>query len=230
MLHPIHFNNPLKLPRIDLNLLGRFWQSASGFWRGPAAWTMWSLTVFLFAVVVLQILVQYWLNYWNRDFFDAIQKRDTGAVWTQAKIFLPLLVSNIAVALFSVWGRMTMQRKWREWLSKYLYDYWLAPRHYSRLRSLPDEAATPEYRIAEDARVATEAPIDLVLGLFTSIVTAGTFIGVLWTIGDRLPVHLFGWDFVIPRYLVIAVNAYSILLVLATVIVGRNFAGIIEGK
>ena len=92
------------------------------------------------------------------------------------------------------------------------------------------EAQTPEYRIADDARVATEAPVDLVLGLFTSIITAGTFIGILWTIGDALPVNVFGQTIVIPRYLVIAVIANSVLLAIATLIAGRNFENIIEGK
>src|ERR1700687_4484073 len=132
------------------------------------------------------------MNYWNRDFFDAILKRDTSAVWTQSKIFLPLVVASIVVAMISIWGRMTMQRQWREWLSSNLYDYWLAGDHYKRLKSMSGEAQMPEYRIAEDARVATEAPVDLVLGLFTSIITAGTFIGILWTIGDVLPVNAFG--------------------------------------
>jgi vitamin B12/bleomycin/antimicrobial peptide transport system ATP-binding/permease protein len=214
----------------ERRLLRRFWQSASGFWRGPSAWLVWLLTVFLFVTVVLQLLVQYWMNYWNRDFFDAIQKRDTVAVWTQAKIFLPLVVASIVVAMISIWGRMTMQRQWRQWLSNNLYDYWLAGDHYSRLKSMSGEAQTPEYRIAEDARVATEAPVDLVLGLFTSIIIAATFIGILWTIGDVLPVNVFGQTIVIPRYLVIAVIANSILLAMVTLIVGRNFENIIEGK
>jgi putative ATP-binding cassette transporter len=99
----------------EKRLIRRFWQSASGFWKGPSAWRVWLLTALLFITVVAQLLVQYWLNYWNRDFFNAIQLRDTVAVWTQAKIFAPLVVCSIAVAMVSIWGRMTMQRKWRQW-------------------------------------------------------------------------------------------------------------------
>ena len=44
----------------ERGLLSRYWESASGFWRGPSAWRAWLL-------------------------------------------------------IASVWGRMTMQRKWREW-------------------------------------------------------------------------------------------------------------------
>jgi vitamin B12/bleomycin/antimicrobial peptide transport system ATP-binding/permease protein len=41
----------------------------------------------------------------------------------------------------------------------------------------------PKYRIAEDARIATDLPVDLVLGLFQSLLNAITFIGILWSVG-----------------------------------------------
>lgn len=40
-----------------------------------------------------------------------------------------------------------------------------------------------EYRIAEDARVATDAPIDLLVGLLASVLTAVTLVAVLWRVG-----------------------------------------------
>jgi putative ATP-binding cassette transporter len=58
---------------------------------------------------------------------------------------------------------MTMQRKRREWLSNHLYDYWLEQDHIVRLRFMSREHRAPEYQIAEDAWVATDLPIDLLL-------------------------------------------------------------------
>lgn len=214
----------------ERRLIRRFWQSASGFWRAPSAWRIWLLTGLVITTAIVQLLILYWLNYWNRDFFNAIERKDTIAVWAQAKMFVPLVLSSITVAIVSMWGRMTMQRKWRHWLSRHMFDYWLGNGHSRRLKFMSGETQTPEYRIAEDARVATEAPVDLALGLLTSILTAGTFIGVLWTIGDVLMVNAFGLTLSIPRYLVIAVVAYSILLTTATIVIGRRFTRVIEGK
>jgi putative ATP-binding cassette transporter len=140
---------PIPIPETERRLIRRFWQSASGFWRGRSAWRVWLLTALLFFTVMAQLLVQYWLNYWNRDFFNAIKFRDTTAVWTQAKLFLPLVVCSIAIAMILIRGRMTMQRKWRQWLSKHLFNYWLGDGQSRRL-IMPKEAQTPEYRIAED--------------------------------------------------------------------------------
>ncbi len=92
---------------------------------------------------------------------------------------MPFAAASLTLAIVSVWGRMTMQRQWREWLSNHLYDYWLDNGRHRQLKSMLGDYQNPEYRIAEDARIATDLPIDLTLGLFSSFLTAITFIGVL---------------------------------------------------
>ena len=67
------FENPADDPQQQWS---RFWHSACGFWRGLAAWPMWLLCVSLVALVVLQLYVQFRFNYWNRNFFDALERRD----------------------------------------------------------------------------------------------------------------------------------------------------------
>ena len=61
-------------------LLSRFWQSASQFWREQRAWAA-GLALFLIAVVLLQLLLQVLLNLWNRNFFDALERKDGHALW-----------------------------------------------------------------------------------------------------------------------------------------------------
>ena len=41
----------------------RFWTTARGFWRGKSAMIAWPLTVGLVVIAVLQLVVQYCLNY-----------------------------------------------------------------------------------------------------------------------------------------------------------------------
>jgi putative ATP-binding cassette transporter len=182
----------------------------------------------LIAIVLLQLLTQYWLNFWNRDFFDALERKDGTELWAQALRFVPLAAASLGLAIVSVWGRMTMQRKWREWLSSHLYDYWLENGRYRRLRFMLGDHQTPEYRIADDARVATDLPIDLVLGLLSSFLTAIIFIGVLWSVGGDLVIDAFGLTLAIPGYLVIAVVGYSMLLTAAIMIIGRHLTRVFE--
>ena len=56
--------------------LRRFWRTAFGFWRDGGAWIPWALIALLVICVATQILVQYRLNLWNRDFFNALERRD----------------------------------------------------------------------------------------------------------------------------------------------------------
>jgi vitamin B12/bleomycin/antimicrobial peptide transport system ATP-binding/permease protein len=123
---------------------------------------------------------------------------------------------------------MTMQRNWRDWLSNYLYDYWLKDDRHVRLRSAAADHQAPEFRIAEDARVATDLPVDLTLGLLSSLLNAVTFIGILWWVGDSLAINVSGFALTIPGYLVIAVIAYSLLLSASIFLIARHLTRVIE--
>lgn len=212
----------------EKELLLRFWQSASGYWRGRSSWKAWLLACALIATVLLQLLMQYRINFWNRDFFDAIGRRDEAQLWTQAIRFVPLAAASLSLAVFSVWARMTMQRDWREWLSNHLYDYWLTNDRHIKLEFAVADHRAPEFRIADDARIATDFPIDLALGLFSSVLSLVVFIGVLWSVGDSLSIDIAGMVVTIPGYLVIAVILYSIVLSLAMWMIARHLTQVLE--
>jgi ABC-type uncharacterized transport system fused permease/ATPase subunit len=208
----------------------RFWRSAAGFWRGRSASGVWSLCAALVAIVVLQLYVQYQLNYWNRDFFNALERRNGDALRTEALILLPLCAASIALAVTSVWGRMTMQRRWREWLTTHLIRHWLDAERYVGLARAPGDSCIPEYRIAEDARIATDAPIDFALGVLSSLMTAFVFIQILWNIGGDATLAIAGLTIRIPGYLVISVVIYSGLITTTMLLVGAPLTRVIARK
>ena len=149
--------------------LERFWRTARGFWRGRSRWYAWGLIAFLVVCVFLQLLVQYRLNLWNRDFFNALGRRDSSEIWQQAGAVFALVAQSVVLAIAAVWGRMTIQRRWRDWLTSRLLAIWLAEGRKGRGDSGDREPQFTEYRIAEDARVATDAPIDFAVGLLASV-------------------------------------------------------------
>jgi ABC-type uncharacterized transport system fused permease/ATPase subunit len=208
----------------------RFWASASGFWRGGTAWRVWILCLLLIAVVALQLYVQFRLNYWNRDFFDALERRDSNRLQFEVLLLIPLCGSSIALAVASVWGRMTVQRKWRAWLTNHVIDYWSENDRYARLAQVQSEQQIPEYRIAEDVRIATDAPIDFALGLLSSLLTAIIFIQVLWAVGGDAAFTAFGYTFWIPGYLVGSVVVYSGIVTMAMLLIGSPLTRVIQIK
>jgi putative ATP-binding cassette transporter len=179
---------------------------------------------------VLQMALQYRLNYWSRDFFDAFGRRDASAVREQALLFVVLVIMSVVVAILSIWARMTTQRKWRAWLTRHLIDRWLSNDRFRQLSFQQGEDRNPEYRIAEDARVATDGPVSMAAGLLTAVLSAIIFIGVLWNVGGDLDLRLFDHRVTLPKYLVIAVAVYSGLLTVGMTVIGRRMVGAIADK
>jgi vitamin B12/bleomycin/antimicrobial peptide transport system ATP-binding/permease protein len=64
--------------------------------------------------------------------------------------------TRVALSVASVWGRMTVQRKWREWLTTSLIDYSVNNDRYVSMAQVQCEQRIPEYRLAQDARIATD--------------------------------------------------------------------------
>ncbi len=213
-----------------VELFARYARSAWGFWRGKTGWIAWSLFVFLIALIVFQLFIQYRINFWNRDFFNALSKRDVAQVWKEAWLFLPLFLCSVMIAVLTVWAKMKAQRTWRKWLSQHMINRWVEDDHYLHLTNLKNHPRNAEYRIAEDARVATDLPFELLLGLISSVLTALTFIGVLWQVGGSLNVTMFGVSLTIPGYLVLVALGYSALLTTATVLFARNLTLAVEHK
>jgi len=223
-------DTPSHSPDAGRFLAARFWRSASGFWRAPGALGAWLLTAALIACTVLQLAVQYRLNYWSRDFFDAFGRRDGVTLRVQALLFLLLAGASILVAVLSVWARMTTQRKWRAWLTRHLIDRWLSNDRFLQLHFQQSEDRNPEYRIAEDARVATDAPVSMAAGVLTALLNVVIFVGILWNVGGDLDVAVFGHVLTVPKYLVITVVVYSALLTLAMTVIGHRMVHVIAEK
>ena len=121
----------------------------------------------------------------NRAIFDAIEKRNSTTVFYLTAVFFPLAIGSVLLGVAQVFTRMGIQRRWRAWLNNHL----LALAHAWTL--LPAQSCTwrppnPEYRIADDVRVATESPVDFISGITQALLSAATFIAVLWTIGGPL--------------------------------------------
>jgi putative ATP-binding cassette transporter len=218
------------LPLRRHHALRRFWKSARGFWQGTTARLAWGLIALLITVTVLQILLQYRLNLWNRDFFNALEFRNGREIWHQTQLLVLFAAVSIGLAVTAVWGRMTFQRSWRGWVSRHLIAAWLGDERYRRIDLWNGEHQNAEYRIAEDARLATDAPIDLMVGLLASVLTAGTFVVVLWNVGGALDIAVLGLELTIPGYLVVAAVAYATLTTGTLMLVGRRMIGVIESK
>jgi putative ATP-binding cassette transporter len=211
-------------------LVRRFWRSALHFWSGEQRSIAWLMTGCLIVLVVLQLLVQYRLNVWNRDLFNALEKRDSAIVLYQSWLFVPLAAASVVIAILAVWARMRTQRRWRAWLTEDVGDRWLNDGRYFQLNLVAGDHTNPEHRLTEDTRIATEAPVDLAIGILSAFLTSATFIGVLWVVGGDLTFTWNGAQWHIPGYLVVAVVIYCIIISTSMLLIARSFVPTAERK
>lgn len=211
-------------------LLTRFWISAHGYWGAAGDRLAWPFTIGLLTLIVGTVAFQYGINVWNRSIFDAIEKRDSATVFHLTAIFFPLAIGSVILAVAQVYARMAIQRRWRAWLTNSIITRWLASGRYYQLNLVSGDHKNPEYRIAEDLRIATDSPVDFVAGVTSALLSAATFIVVLWTIGGALTLRLCGTELTIPGFLVLAAVIYAAIASGSIVTIGRRFVQTSEDK
>src|SRR3954454_16064607 len=211
-------------------LLTRFWISARGFWGGNGDRLSWLYSVGRGLLIVLTVGFQYGINVWNRAIFDAIEKREASTVFHLTAVFFPLAIGSIVLGVAQVFARMGIQRRWRAWLTASVLTRWLGNGRYYQLNLVSGDHKNPEYRIAEDLRVATDSPVDFLAGVTSALLSAVTFIVVLWTIGGALTVTLAGSSVTIPGFLVIAAMLYAGIASGSILVIGRQFVQVSEDK
>jgi vitamin B12/bleomycin/antimicrobial peptide transport system ATP-binding/permease protein len=211
-------------------LLTRFWISAKGFWGQGGDRLAWIFSIGLAILIVTNVGFQYGINVWNRAIFDAIENRDSASVLYLTAVFFPLAIGSVLLSVTQVFTRMGIQRRWRAWLTSSVLSRWLSNGRYYQLNLVSGDHKNPEYRIAEDLRVSTDAPVDFATGVTSAFLSAATFIVVLWTIGGALTVTVAGSVITIPGFLVIAAVLYAAIASGSIMTIGRSFAQISGDK
>jgi putative ATP-binding cassette transporter len=211
-------------------LLRRFWRSGAGFWARRGDRLAWLLAGLLLVISLLNLATSYGMNVWNRGMFDALEKRDSETVLLLSMAYFVLLGASVLFSILLVYARMMVQRQWRAWLNNHLIDRWLSKGRYYQLNLVEGDHKNPEYRIADDVRIATESPVEFATGMTAALLSAATFIVVLWTIGGALTVQIGGTVVTIPGFLVIAAVIYAVAASGSMVVIGRRFFTVAENK
>jgi vitamin B12/bleomycin/antimicrobial peptide transport system ATP-binding/permease protein len=207
-----------------------FLRFALGFWTGQTRRTAWVWTIGALLLIVANLVVSIGLNRWNRDFFDALERKDPSTLFASIGIFLSLIFAGAAFAVAMVKCRMTLQLRWREWLTGYLMVRWLGDQRYYRLAITDEGDINPEYRLAEDARLATEPVVEFIIGFINALFAALTFVGILFVVGGSIAIPMFGEQWSIPGYIALAAVVYAALMSGVTYFVGRPLVGLISAK
>lgn len=196
------------------------------FWRGEGARTAWLLTAALLALILVNVAVQVSINRWQATFFNALERRDASAVVAGIGLILVLAAAAALVIGLTTWTRMRLQVAWRAWLTRRLVGDWLNRQRFYRLTVIAPNLDAPEFRIADDVRLAVDPLVDFATGLTNAVLSAAAFITILWTVGG--PGEVLGMT--IPGYMVWLAVAYALVASGTIAVFGQPLIARVERK
>jgi putative ATP-binding cassette transporter len=182
---------------------------AGPYFNSEERWVARSLLAGVIVLTLLQIGIQVRLNVWNRDFFNALEKRDWGVFLGQMGMFAVLLAAAMVIAVYQAYVKQLLQLRWRRWLTDSLVQRWLAENRYYQLNFIASGVDNPDQRIAENTNYAIEMTVEFLLGLLNALLTLVSFIGILWALSGTLDLTISGMELHIPGYMVFAALIYA---------------------
>lgn len=192
----------------------RFWRLAGGFWHRPEGRRhALGLALALTALIAAEVALLLRFNTWNRDLFDALERRDTHAVLVEAGLLVLIVAGMCAASAGQMFTRRRLALGWRAWLAQLLTQGWLATGGAG--------PANADGRIAEDARIATEEMVELAASLLHATLTSAGFFGVLWSLSDHPAIMVLNHPFALPGYLLWLALFYAAVGMLVALLVGR---------
>jgi putative ATP-binding cassette transporter len=171
-------------------------------------------------------------NDWNRLFYDSLQNKDAAVFWQLLGRFSYLAFAFIVVAVYKFYLTQLLELRWRAWVTTHYLQRWLSNQAFYRfelaryaLGSAGDAATStpdnPDQRIQEDIGQFTSYTLSLSMGLLNSLVTLGTFVGILWALSGSFSFRFQGSEYIIPGFMVWMAVLYSLAGSVLTHYIGR---------
>ncbi|HTJ02994.1 MAG TPA: ABC transporter ATP-binding protein/permease [Methylovirgula sp.] len=128
-----------------------------------------AMVVFLVLINQAEVAILVRLNFFSRDWFNAIQKHDQKTFWYQLfSVFLLWAFIYIASVVTEYVVQSTLVIRWREWLTNFYMNRWLDNHTHYRMSLIGYAADNPDQRISEDIyRFIDGGQTDNVYGLYT---------------------------------------------------------------
>ena len=207
-----------------------FLSRALGFWTGPERRTAWLWTGAALLLLLANLAVNVGINRWNKWFFDALEAKDGTTLRLALITIVALVAAGAAFAVGMVRCRMTLQVKWRQWVTEVLLKRWLSDQRYYRLAITDEEQLNPEYRMADDVRMATEPVVEFAAGFVNALLSAIAFVSILFVVGGGIALPIGGSSVWIPGYLAIAAVLYAACVSLLTYLIGNPLVDRVAAK
>jgi putative ATP-binding cassette transporter len=194
-----------------------------------------AMVVFLVLINQAEVGILVRLNFFNRDWFDAIQSRDAAMFWQQLLfVFTPWAFVYVTITIVEFFVQSMLVIRWRRWLTHHFISRWLTDHNHYRISLVAGQTDNPDQRIAEDVYRFINGGSDgsntaygiydfsiLMISTVTSLVS---FAVVLWSLSASFTLP--GTDIVVPGFLFWVALIYATSGTLITHLIGRPLIGL----
>jgi vitamin B12/bleomycin/antimicrobial peptide transport system ATP-binding/permease protein len=201
------------------------WSLIRPYWVSEERRIAWGLLVAIIGMDLLLVGINARLNTWNRDFYNALERRNVHEFPQLMLVFSVLSIAFVIIAVYNRYLRQKLGFRWRQWLTACYLQEWLSDSTFYRIERdrLTDN---PDQRIAVDLDSFATTTLSLTLDLLSMIETLVWFSVVLWSTAGALAVMIGGTSVQIPGYMLWAAIAYAIVGSLITNKVGHPLVSI----
>jgi putative ATP-binding cassette transporter len=155
------------------------------------------LIVALVLINQLQVGINIRLSFFNRDWFNSIQNKDSVAFWSLLfGVFCFWAAIAVVSSLVEYYTESVLKIRWRRWMSERYYGLWLDDGSLYRAALVGQAADNPDQRIAEDIRNFLNSTYAFSISLLSTVSTLVSFSIILWTIPADFTVP--GTDITVP--------------------------------
>jgi putative ATP-binding cassette transporter len=189
------------------------------------------MVIFLVLVNQAQVGITVKLNFFSRDWFNAIQSKDEAAFWYQLLfVFTPWAFILVTSRVIEFVVQQMLVIRWRRWLTDYFVAHWLGGHAHYRMSLAGSEADNPDQRIAEDVNRFIDGGTEgygiysysiLLIETLSSLVA---FAVVLWGLSESFTLP--GTDIRVPGFLFWVALLYAAIGTLITHLIGRSLVGL----
>ena len=179
------------------------------------------MIIFLIVVNQAQVGISVRLSFFNRDWFNAIQNKDSEAFWSLLyTVFLFWAAIYIASAIIEYLVQSSLMIRWRRWLTDQYISSWMGDGTHYRMALMGQDADNPDQRIADDVGSFINRTYDFSISMLAQLSSLVSFSIILWQLSDQFTVP--GTDIVVPGFLFWVALLYAAFGTFVTHMIGRK--------